>query len=165
MIYVFDTSSIRALQHFYPKVFKTIWENLDVMVLSNNIISTREVYSEVINQAVTNDVLNWAANNKHIFLTPQSIEMQFVAQIFKVQSFQALISKQASLRGTPVADPFVIACAHAHNATVVTQEGWLHAAKVLSPKPNAAKIPNVCSHFNIPCLNLETFMENEGWIF
>lgn len=30
MIYVFDTSSIRSLQHFYPSVFKTIWDGLDI---------------------------------------------------------------------------------------------------------------------------------------
>lgn len=29
MIYVFDTSSIRSLQHFYQSVFKTIWDGLD----------------------------------------------------------------------------------------------------------------------------------------
>lgn len=165
MIYVFDTSSIRSLQHFYPKVFKTIWESLDEMVTSGNIISTREVHAELKNQSVSKEVLEWAEYNKHIFLIPESNETQFVAQIFRVTQFQALISKQASLRGTPVADPFVIACANAKNATVVTEEGWLHSSNSLTPKPNAAKIPNVCSHFGIPCLNLETFMEKENWTF
>lgn len=32
MIYVFDTSSIRSLQHFYPSVFKSIWDGLDGLV-------------------------------------------------------------------------------------------------------------------------------------
>jgi Domain of unknown function (DUF4411) len=32
-------------------------------------------------------------------------------------------------------------------------------------KPNAAKIPNISQHFGVSCLNLEQFMEEEGWIF
>jgi hypothetical protein len=32
-------------------------------------------------------------------------------------------------------------------------------------KPNAAKIPNICKHFKIPCMTLEEFMEAEGWQF
>ena len=31
--------------------------------------------------------------------------------------------------------------------------------------PNAAKIPNVCDHFGIPCVNLEGFMAKEKWEF
>lgn len=71
--------------------------------------------------------------------------------------FQALIRQKERLQGKPVADPFVIAKAWTmENGCVVTQE---------VKKPNAAKIPNVCEHFGIPCLNLEAFMENEKWRF
>jgi hypothetical protein len=55
-----------------------------------------------------------------------------------------------------VADPFVIACAKIHDGTVVTEEQF---------KPNAAKIPNVCQHFNIPCVDLEGFMKQQAWSF
>lgn len=53
-------------------------------------------------------------------------------------------------------DPFVVAAGKVKDATVVTQEGL---------KPNAAKVPNVCEHFNVPCLNLEEFMAQQGWAF
>jgi len=32
-------------------------------------------------------------------------------------------------------------------------------------KRNAAKIPNICQHYSIPCVDLEQFMEVEGWVF
>ena len=32
-------------------------------------------------------------------------------------------------------------------------------------KPNAVKIPNICDHFKTPFLDLEGFMEKEGWVF
>jgi hypothetical protein len=60
------------------------------------------------------------------------------------------------MKGEPVADPFVIACVKIKVGTVVTQEQL---------KPNAAKIPNVCSHFNVPCIDLERFMQQQGWAF
>jgi len=67
-----------------------------------------------------------------------------------------LIGQKAILKGTPVADPFVLALAKAREGTVVTQERY---------KPKAAKLPNVCEHFQVPCHNLETFMKVEGWTF
>jgi hypothetical protein len=32
-------------------------------------------------------------------------------------------------------------------------------------KKNAAKIPNICQHFGVPCLDLRGFMAKEGWVF
>lgn len=156
MIYVFDTSSIRSLQHFYPSVFKTIWGGLDGLVRQQNLISTREVSNELVRQNVSVDVLAWAKQNKQIFTTPNATELQFVAQIFQIQHFQSLIGEQQRLKGTPVADPFVIACAKIKGGTVVMEERL---------KPNAAKIPNVCAHFNIPCIDLERFMQQQDWTF
>lgn len=66
------------------------------------------------------------------------------------------VVNQARLRGTPVADPFVIAAANVKTGVVVTEERL---------KPNAAKIPNVCQHFKIPCTNLEGFMSQQSWSF
>lgn len=156
MIYVFDTSSIRSLQHFYPSVFKTIWDGLDGLVQQQNLISTREVWNELGRQNVSVDVLAWAKQNKQIFTTPNAAELQFVAQIFQIKHFQSLIGEQQRLKGTPVADPFVIACAKIKGGAVVTEEQL---------KPNAAKIPNVCAHFNVPCIDLERFMQQQGWAF
>lgn len=165
MIYVFDTSSIRALQHFYPRVFTSIWEGLDDLVSAQRILSTREVFNELERQAVSAEVLRWAKQNKSMFSTPSAAELQFVATIFQIKHFQALIGVQQRLKGTPVADPFVIACAKIRTGTVVTEEGWLRSGISLTPKPNAAKIPNVCAHFKVPCINLEEFMQQQGWAF
>ncbi len=165
MIYVFDTSSIRALQHFYPRVFKSIWDGLKALVQQKRLISTREVFNELERQAVSAEVLQWAKDNKKLFTTPSTAELQFVATIFQVEHFQSLIGVQQRLKGTPVADPFVIACAEMTEGTVVTEEGWLRSSRMLTHKPNAAKIPNVCAHFKVPCTDLEGFMQQQGWTF
>ena len=165
MIYVFDTSSIHALQHFYPRVFKSIWDGLDALVNKQRFVSTREVFSELERQNVSAEVLQWAKDNKSIFTMPSAAELQFVATIFQIKHFQALIGVQQRLKGMPVADPFVIACAKINKGTVVTEEGWLRPSSVLTPKPNAAKIPNVCAHFKVPCIDLEEFMQQQRWTF
>jgi Domain of unknown function (DUF4411) len=91
-----------------------------------------------------------------VFTTPTAEETEFVGRILAVPHFQQLIGTKARLTGTPVADPFVIACAAVRDGTVVTEE---------KTKPNSAKIPNVCEHFAISCLNLEKFMRAVGWSF
>jgi len=73
-----------------------------------------------------------------------------------VGHFQANIEKQKLIRGGRNADAFIVARASAIGGTVVTLERL---------KPNAAKIPNICEHFKIPYLDLEGFMEEEGWLF
>jgi len=165
MMYVFDTSSIRSLQHFYPSVFKKIWDDLEILAQAGTIISTREVFNELERQAITAEVQKWVKDHKSLFTTPSASELQFVSEIFKIKHFQGLIGAQQRLKGMPVADPFVIACAKRHNATVVTEEGWKRPSPPLIPKPDAAKIPNVCAHFRIQCIDLEEFMHQQGWTF
>ncbi|WP_107311860.1 PIN domain-containing protein [Burkholderia metallica] len=165
MIYVFDTSSIRSLQHFYPRVFRSIWDGIENLVGQRRLISTREVLNEIERQAVSTNVLAWVKGNRSLFTTPGTDEQRFVAAILRIKHFQALIGQQQRLKGTPVADPFVIACARIRQGTVVTEEGWLHAGDALMPKPHAAKIPNVCAHFEISCINLEEFMHQQNWRF
>lgn len=156
MTYIFDTGSISKLKHYYPNVFKSIWLGLDGLVASGDLISTREVWNELQLGVPNPNVQAWIQANKHIFQVPQAAELQVVAQILAIPHFQALIGTKQQLNGTPVADPFVIALAKIQNGTVVTEEEL---------KPNAAKVPNVCQHFKVPCMNLEQFMQVQGWSF
>ncbi len=156
MIYVFDNSSLSNLKHFFPDVFVSIWSGLDDLVQQNKLISTREVWNELQRGWPDNHVNEWLKNRKGIFTTPDVSELQFVAKILKVQHFQSLIGEKQRLKGTPVADPFVVACAKVREGTVVTDERL---------KQNAAKIPNVCQHFGVGCINLEDFMKQQNWSF
>jgi len=156
MNYVFDTSSLIVLKNFYPSTFPTLWANLEQLVKANVITSVREVLNELQNRNDTDFIQEWAKQNKSIFTTPSSNELSTVSQILAIPHFQMLIGKQAILKGTPVADPFIIAAAKVKSATVVTEEKF---------KPNAAKIPNVCQHFQVQCMNLENFLKSQQWKF
>lgn len=83
-------------------------------------------------------------------------KLEAVRAILAIRAFQQLIGKKQRLRGWPVADPFLIARAMVTGAVVVTEE---------KRKGNAAKIPNVCEHFNVDYMTLEDLMAEEGWQF
>jgi Domain of unknown function (DUF4411) len=158
LIYVFDTSSLSKLKHFYPGVFKSVWVGLDRLVTQKQMISTKEVWNEIERGEIDPSTNKWLKDRKYMFTVPTSAEMLVVSQIFQIPHFQSLIGIKQRLVGTPVADPFVIACAKVHQGTVVTEEKL---------KPHAAKIPNVCEHpsINVPCIDLETFMQRQSWSF
>jgi hypothetical protein len=156
MVYVFDSSSFRVLDHYFPQRFPSFWKRFNGSVQTTEIISAREVYKELKGQGIRPHLNDWIDLNKKIFLVPGPDETAFVGQIFAVRHFQQLVAERQRLKGIPVGDPFVIAMARARNGCVVTEE---------SKKENAAPIPNVCEHFGVACCNLEVFMETKGWQF
>lgn len=155
-MYVFDTSSLSQLfKHYYPSRFPTLWQKFHDLTDGESLTSCREARLEIGDSSIESLVL-WTDTKKHLFPTPTSQEAVYVADIFKVAHFQQLIDAKKLQRGGRNADPFLVARARAIGATLVTQE-------VL--KPNAAKIPNICGHFHVAVVDLEGFMQAEGWTF
>ncbi len=156
MTYVFDTSSFIVIGHYYPEQFPSFWDKFNQAADSGKIISVREVFRELDQDASTSHLSNWIEHHKNIFMIPNAAATQFVRTIFSVSHFQTLVSEKNRLAGRPCAGPFIIALAKVMNSCVVTEE---------KEKPNATKIPNVCRHFGVDCTNLQGFMVREGWTF
>jgi hypothetical protein len=155
-MYVFDNSPLSVLfKNYYRGRFPTLWKHFDELIDGGNIASTREVVREIEDSSIA-ELRDWAKNNSSVFAIPIAAEGAFVAKIYSVAHFQQNIEQQKLLKGGRNADPFVIAKAATDGKTVVTMELL---------KANAAKIPNICKHFQIPCMTLEQFMEAEGWEF
>lgn len=154
--YVFDTCAFIVIGHYFPSAFPSFWKVMNKYVKAGNIFSVREVANELENNNTEPHLANWKQNNKTIFRTPGDLETTFVAEIFKIPKFQELIRKKELQVGRPVADPFIIAAAKVHDAWVVTQEKF---------KPNGARIPNVCRHFKVGCIDVQGLMKRENWSF
>jgi hypothetical protein len=155
-MYVFDTSPLSTLfKNYYRKRFPTLWKNFDALVGADDLVSTREAYRE-IGDAPSAELREWGENNQGLFSVPTAAEGGFVAKIYAVPHFRQNIEQQKLLKGGRNADAFIIARAATEDRTVVTMELF---------KQNAAKIPNICRHFNVRCMTLEEFMEAEGWVF
>jgi len=155
MTYVFDTNIfITLFSNYYRDRFPSLWVLFDEMIDKERITSTREALREIEDRNV--GLFEWAQNNQHIFTTPNAKEGAFVAKIYKVTHFQQNIERQKILQGGKNADPFIIARAAVEGYSIVTTEIF---------KSDAVKVPNICKHFDIKCLNLENFMKAENWKF
>ena len=153
MLYVVDTSSFIVVSHYFPGRFPTFWTDLDALVANGSVISVSEVLKELDNRVTKPHLAAWLKKNKPLFGSPGSAETQNVAKIFSVKRFQSLLKRKDILEGKPVADPWVIARAMALNGCVVTEE---------STRPEVLRIPQVCAHFKLTCINLEGMMLKEG---
>lgn len=154
--FVFDSNSWRVLENFYPSRFPSFWSRFDEVVAAGDVVSVREVHNELDGRIRTDWLRSWVRQHRKVFLDPTGAETQFIAEIFSVRHFQALVGQEQLLRGQPVADPFVIACAKVRDGCAVTEEAH---------RPNAAKIPNVCDHFGVAWTNVEGFLAYYGWQF
>lgn len=159
MDYALDTNSISQIYRFYYQdIFRGFWESFHDLVRSGRASSVEEVRAELMRRRELGAaVRNLVQVNPGFFPEPTVLEQQFMARIFAVPHFRELVNQQARLQGTPVADPYLIAKAGVRpELCVVTEESY---------RPNAAKIPNVCRHFGIPCINLRQMMTELGWRF
>lgn len=154
--YVFDTNSFSVLKNYYPDLFPSLWKLVDELVDAGTIVSVAEVLNELQNDNRDESVIEWAKDHRAVFAKPSDDELVVVQRILAVGHFQAVITRKALLKGTPVADPFIVASASVSGGTVITEE---------AKKPNAAKVPNICETFEVPCENLKWFMQQQGWTF
>ena len=154
-MYVIDTSVVSALhRNYFRSRFVTLWKLFDDMVESGGFTSTREALRELEDLGGASH--EWALKNPGLFTMPDAREGAVVAKIFAVPHFQANMERQKLFKGGRNADPFLVARAAVTGSTVLTTE---------KPRLNAAKIPNICQHFSVACVDLEQFMEMEGWTF
>jgi len=154
VLYVLDTNSFLVLKNYYPERFPSFWEHLTALAASGRLQSVSEVWKELDRDKTRPFLVKWLEDHKSLFPTPTAAETAYVAGIFAVPAFQALVKFKNRLEGSPVADPWVIARAAQLQATVVTEE---------SADPKVTRIPAVCAHFKVPCLNFEGVMAQEGW--
>jgi len=157
MIYIFDCNSLsNILNHYYQDRFPSFWDKFDAMVEAVSIISVREVGNELSEKFAEEKIERLKKQNENFFRSPTPEELSFITEIYSIKHFQQNLDKKRILKGGYFADPFIIAAAKVTNGTVVSEE---------EIKPNAARIPNICAHFEIHCIKLEGFLTEMDWKF
>jgi len=155
-VHLFDCNSLGVLENYFPDRFPSFWARFDGGIADGSIVSVREVSNELKALAKTDWILRHLSRHANFFQIPEPAALSFVGTIFSVHHFLNLVEQKKRLTGRPVADPFLIACAKVRGWAVVTEEKL---------KPNAAKIPNVCKHFDVKYTNVEGFLKARGWKF
>ncbi len=150
MIYVVDSCVFRHIFiHVYRTVIPEIWDSLEHMLSTGEVISVREVYRELELQfSNEGSVLQWLKKHRRSFLKATDEEAKLVREIYSFRNFQNGVSEKNILAGRPVADAFLVARAKSLGGTIVTREVW---------KPNAASIPNICDELDVKYIGEEEF--------
>ncbi|MHB1461188.1 MAG: DUF4411 family protein [Armatimonadota bacterium] len=151
--YAIDSSVLIDAAKYYPihkASFRFFWDKIGDMFNNNRIISSVEIYEELKNDLILKD---WLLNYQGAFLEIDDAIQQEVAKI--LGTFPGLVKLKRRSKSNSNADPFLIATAIVHKCTILTSEKKGDMAN------GQVKIPNVCEGYNIPCYNLEYFLDVE----
>lgn len=151
--YCLDTSVlVEGWVRLYPKdVFPSIWGKVEEMVADGRVLSPDEVLNELKKQE--DDLYKWAKDQSGLF-HPLDIDLQIATHDI-LTVFPRMVESGKSRHQ---ADVFVVALARMTGRTVVTQEA-------LSVNSNRPKIPNVCKHYGIRCIDLLSLLREQNCNF
>ena len=150
--YVFDSNIFINLQRRQPiDIFPSLWTKIGELMDNGTIISSQEVFDELMIGG--DDLGKWAqARHKSFFLSDIPIQQDVRDILLKFRGLVEGGKKKNS------ADPFVIALAKQKNCKVVTEEVPTH-------NMNSPKIPDVCSAYQIECIDFISFAREEKFTF
>lgn len=110
-MYVLDTNTISVFKNYYLDVFKSFWQSLDTLAREGRLLSSEEVYNELMQQGSPGISRDWAREHKQLFIPVNDEIGSYVAGIFTVPHFRHNLNERQISSGRQVADPFVVATA------------------------------------------------------
>lgn len=148
-----DTSALIAAwgERYPPDVFPVIWSPMAEMFDSSVAGCIDEVRLEIGKKS--DDLLSWTKSRDEMFYELDADTQIAAKSILSHPEHCKLVN---TVKGRGRADPFVIAFAKARGLTVVTEE---------RPAPKKIKIPDVCGHLGVPCIDLLGLFRMQGWRF
>lgn len=152
MQYSIDTSALMdGWSRWYPPdVFPSVWEQMKAAIAAGAIRATDDVREEL--KRKSDDLFNWCMASSGLFV-PLDEDVQVSAREI-LQEFPKLVDERS---GKNMADPFVVALARVHDLVVVTGEK--------GGTRDRPKIPNVCDHFSVRCIDITAMIRELKWQF
>ncbi len=151
--YCIDTSVFLDLWKedgdLYKGTFPYIWNHIEKLINKGEIIAPVAVYDE-LREEKEGEFPEWLRDNNDFFIDISPPQLEFVRKV--VDDFPQLT--EGTKNG---ADPFLIALAKCSNLTVLTSEKS-------SPGKKIPKIPDLCRKYGVTCIDLRTFIVEEGII-
>jgi uncharacterized protein DUF4411 len=151
-VFCVDTNVWIALwRENYPiDVFPTLWTKLDEVIAVGEVVAPVDVCDELERQ--DDDLLRWVRQRPTLFRVADTATQNAVIVI--MNQFPNWVDVNSTRNQ---ADPWVVAMGVVIPSTVVTNERSSNG-----PRP---KIPNVCEHFGVECIDLLAFIRRQGWTF
>lgn len=156
-LYCIDSSVlIQAGQRLAPMdINTTFWSNFEALVRDGRAIAPDEVLREI--EKKDDEVHGWCKQlngSFDSFFLPLDDDVQDAASQILAE-FPKLVDDRPN-KGQ--ADPFVIALARTKQAVVVTQE-----VSNLNSNGKRPKIPDVCKHYGVRCIDFLALVREEKW--
>jgi hypothetical protein len=139
----------------YPfKVVPSFWKHIDHMLARKVIFSSEMVYRELIGYG--DDLSKWLKTRKQNGLCV-AVNEEVEAHFEKIAAYVSERYDEPNtadfLKG---ADGWIIAHALHTKGIAVSQESKHH------PNANKARIPDVCKHFQVKCINVYEMLSQQG---
>lgn len=147
-LYIIDACALIDAAKEYnmsKKVFAPIWEALDDMISSGQLLTS----SEILDELKDDDLTKWIKTRKDFFI-PLSKEIQEQVSVV-LEKYPDLIKMKSTSNSN--GDPFLVATAIAKHGCIVTNE------RPGSGNNGDVRIPNVCKGFDITYMNLHSFLD------
>jgi len=161
--YSIDTSTFLDIwcppdgQIYSKERIPELWQHIESLIDAGKIIASREVLEELERNA-NDELLAWLKNHKAMFVMDRQ-------QVDTADTIINEVYTQYKRGYKPeigdAADPFVVATAMVHNAVVFTQEQ--RQPRHIPSQTKVPKIPTVCAYYGVECVNIEQFIEREGF--
>ena len=147
-VYVIDACALIDAAKEYKmskKTFSPIWEAFDELIKKGELITSIEILDELKDD----DLIEWSKHRKELFF-PLSKEVQEeTMNVLKKYPTMIKIKSAANSNG----DPFLVATAIVNDGCIVTNE------RIGDEKTGDFHIPNVCKGFDIPFMDLHSFID------
>jgi len=147
--YIIDTCSILSQKPNEPQrrsVYRTLWQNIEALIKSKDIVICSEIKDEVEDEAL----IIWLQMNGCEVLEADS---DIQRNLTKIVNEHPELLNFTNMKSS--GDAFLIATAMKYGIAVITEED----------KKSPKKIPKICGAYNIPCYSVTELADKEGWTF
>ena len=159
IVYVIDTSALINLENIFKydnPVFKAIWEEIDNLIMSDNLITLDFVQEEINSYEGDREFLrewikNWKKKKKFIIITDETIVNEAIP-IINQEYNTGFLNKNKLANGKDEADPYLIAYCKQNNFILITDES----------KYKSNKIPAIADKNGVRSINLSDFFNERG---
>lgn len=152
MSHCIDTSALLEawVRRYPPDVFPGLWAHIESLAATEKLRAPDEVLREL--QTKDDGLAKWAKQRDGLFAPLEPAVMAAVREV--LAAFPRLVG---TLKQRNRADAFVIALAKVDGLTVVTEER--------GGTPDRPRIPLICDHFGVLCINTLEFIRETGLTF
>jgi hypothetical protein len=168
-LYIIDTSSlIQIKDHYDRRILPGIWKDFEHLIIDQRLIAPEEVRKEILEG--DDSLVPWVQRYARMFY-PNG-DLIGLTQNVVLKQFPRMAKEDSE---KPNADPFVVALAImmnqgpqqsliSYNPIVVSDERSDLIINPKLPSYQIKKIPDVCNHFRLRCINhLEMFKAERFW--